>query len=178
MVLIQQECVIPVLFTVSRQYKPTRDATRGLMTLKRSSSNACAACKYQRRKCTPECQLAQYFPSDKPGVFKNAHRLFGVKNILNILKSIHDPAQKTDAMTSIIYQANLREMFPVRGCCHLIDSYYAQIQLLEEELHAVHSQLDFYRTRRHNQVSRASASSTHKQRLHTMDECVSQVIPN
>ncbi|PKI63191.1 LOB domain-containing protein 27-like [Punica granatum] len=122
------------------------------MTLKGGTSQACAACKYQRRKCTPECQLAPYFPADKPEVFKNAHKLFGVKNILNILKTLQDPAQKVEAMTSIICQANIREMFPVHGCCQVIDLYCSQIRLLEEELHATYSQLEFYRSQQHNQA--------------------------
>ncbi|RVW52389.1 hypothetical protein CK203_072095 [Vitis vinifera] len=29
----------------------------------RHGSQACAACKYQRRKCKPECPLAPFFPS-------------------------------------------------------------------------------------------------------------------
>lgn len=122
------------------------------MTLKGGASNACAACKYQRRKCTPECQLAQYFPADKPGVFKNAHKLFGVKNILSILKNLQNPTQKAEAMTSIIYQANIRETFPVRGCCQVIEIYYSRIRHIEEELLAVYSQLEFYRSQLHNQV--------------------------
>lgn len=122
------------------------------MTLKGGTSNACAACKYQRRKCTSECQLAPYFPADKPEVFKNAHKLFGVKNILSILKTLQDPNQKAEAMTSIICQANIREMFPVHGCCQVIDIYCSQIRALEEELHAVYSQLEFYRAQQHSQV--------------------------
>ncbi|CAL1406364.1 unnamed protein product [Linum trigynum] len=47
------------------------------MTLKGGTSHACAACKYQRRKCTSECQLAPYFPSNKSEMFRNAHKLFG-----------------------------------------------------------------------------------------------------
>ncbi|KAK4778610.1 hypothetical protein SAY86_006138 [Trapa natans] len=115
------------------------------------TSNACAACKYQRRKCKPECQLSQYFPSHQPSVFKNVHKLFGVKNVLSILKNIQNPNQKDDAMTSIIYEANMRKMFPVRGCCHLIDAYSAEVKLLEEELRAVRSQIEFYRNQPYNQ---------------------------
>ncbi|RVW35523.1 LOB domain-containing protein 27 [Vitis vinifera] len=45
------------------------------MTLKGGTSQACAACKYQRRKCSSECPLAPYFPPDQPKMFANAHRL-------------------------------------------------------------------------------------------------------
>lgn len=123
-----------------------------MMTLKGGTSNACAACKYQRRKCTPECQLAPFFPADKPETFKNAHRLFGVKNILSILKTLQDPIQRSEAMTSIIFQANVRQVYPVHGCCQLIDTYCSQIRLAEEELHAIYSQLEFFRAQQHSQV--------------------------
>ncbi|KAK4767894.1 hypothetical protein SAY87_003035 [Trapa incisa] len=122
------------------------------MTLKGGTSNACAACKYQRRKCTPECQLAPFFPADKPETFKNAHRLFGVKNIVGILKTLPDPIQRSEAMTSIIFQSNVRQVYPVHGCCQLIDNYCSQIRLVEEELHAVYSQLDFFRAQQHSQA--------------------------
>nr|CAD1818355.1 unnamed protein product [Ananas comosus var. bracteatus] len=57
-----------------------------------TSRPACAACKHQRRKCTADCPLALYFPADQPKQFQNAHRLFGVSNILRILKDL-DPSR-------------------------------------------------------------------------------------
>lgn len=110
------------------------------MTLKGGTSQACAACKYQRRKCTSECALAPYFPPDQPKMFQNAHRLFGVRNISKILEEL-DPSQKMEAMRSIIYQANIRDRFPVHGCLGVIVQIQYQIRQLEEELHAVHAQL-------------------------------------
>ncbi|KAK1373312.1 LOB domain-containing protein [Heracleum sosnowskyi] len=113
------------------------------MTLKGGTSQACAACKYQRRKCTSECVLAPYFPPDQPKMFQNAHRLFGVRNISKILEEL-DPTQRTEAMRSIIYQANMRDRFPVHGCLGVILQYQYQIRQLEDELHAVLAQLAFY----------------------------------
>ncbi|XP_057952150.1 LOB domain-containing protein 27 [Malania oleifera] len=118
------------------------------MTLKGGTSQACAACKYQRRKCTSECPLAPFFPADNPKIFQNAHRLFGVKKMLKILDPL-DPDQKAHAMDSIIFQANTREMYPVHGCCWVIRQLYFQIQQFEEELHAVRSHLAIYRQHHH-----------------------------
>ncbi|KAM7471372.1 hypothetical protein LguiA_009555 [Lonicera macranthoides] len=114
------------------------------MTLKGGTSQACAACKYQRRKCTPECALAPYFPPDQPKMFQNAHKLFGVSNILKIIKHL-DPSQKMEAMRSIIYQSNIRDRFPVYGCWGIIAQLDHQIRQAEEELHAVNVQLSLYR---------------------------------
>ncbi|KAK9995940.1 hypothetical protein SO802_020626 [Lithocarpus litseifolius] len=118
------------------------------MTLKGGTSQACAACKYQRRKCSSECPLSLYFPPEQPKMFQNAHKLFGVSNILKILKNLQ-PCQKAEAMRSIIYQANIRDKFPVYGCWGIICQLQYQILQAEEELHAVHAQLEMYRQHQH-----------------------------
>ncbi|PHT47828.1 LOB domain-containing protein 22 [Capsicum baccatum] len=129
------------------------------MTLKGGTSQACAACKYQRRRCTPECPLAPYFPADQPKMFQNAHRLFGVSKILKILKHL-DPSQKKIAMKSIIYQANARDKHPVYGCVAEIQNLLFSIQLCEEELQTVHAQLAFYRQQQQQQEISSTISDT------------------
>ncbi|GAB4845554.1 hypothetical protein Ancab_038959 [Ancistrocladus abbreviatus] len=129
------------------------------MTLKGGTSQACAACKYQRRKCTQECPLAPYFPSDQPKIFQNAHKLFGVSNMLKILNKL-DPAQKKEAMTSIIYQANVRDRFPVHGCLAIIQQLWAQIRRCEEELDAVYTMLVVCGQRHHTSTSPMDSSSS------------------
>ncbi|KAK7265754.1 hypothetical protein RJT34_33377 [Clitoria ternatea] len=119
------------------------------MTLKGGTIQACAACKFQRRKCTPECLLAPYFPADQPKVFHNVHKLFGVSNIVKILK-ILEPSQKKIAMDSIIIQANYRDKYPVHGCWEEICRLQYQIWLVEEELHAVYQQLELCRQQQHH----------------------------
>ncbi|CAL0325393.1 unnamed protein product [Lupinus luteus] len=111
------------------------------MTLKGGTNQACAACKYQRRKCTSECLLAPYFPADQPKIFLNVHKLFGVSNIVKILKII-EPNQKKIAMDSIIIQSNYRNKYPVHGCCEEICRLQYQILWAEEELQAVYQQLE------------------------------------
>ncbi|KAF3614489.1 LOB domain-containing protein 22 [Capsicum annuum] len=129
------------------------------MTLKGGTSQACAACKYQRRRCTPECLLAPYFPADQPKMFQNAHRLFGVSKILKILTHL-DPSQKKIAMKSIIYQANARDKHPVYGCVAEIQNLLFSIQLCEEELQTVHAQLAFYRQQQQQQEISSTISDT------------------
>ncbi|KAI3977991.1 hypothetical protein MKX01_032368 [Papaver californicum] len=82
------------------------------MTVKGGTNHACAACKYQRRKCAPDCALAPYFPHDQPKMFQNAHRLFGVSNIQKILRPL-TPNLKKEATRSIIYESNMRARFPL-----------------------------------------------------------------
>lgn len=128
------------------------------MTLKGGTTQACAACKYQRKRCTPECALAPHFRPEHTEIFKNAHKLFGVRKILRILEKI-DPSQKTEAMRSIIYQANMRDRFPVHGCLGEIYHLQYQIRQAEKELYAVLSQLQFYKQPRQQEITLDSPES-------------------
>ncbi|KAK1407284.1 hypothetical protein QVD17_38898 [Tagetes erecta] len=121
------------------------------MTFKGATTNqACAACKYQRKRCTPECALAPHFRPENPLVFRNAHKLFGVRNILRILKQIN-PNHKAEAMRSIMYEANMRDMFPVHGCLNVIRDFQYQIRQAEEELYNVLTWLAFYKQQHERQ---------------------------
>ncbi|XP_068652723.1 LOB domain-containing protein 22-like [Aristolochia californica] len=109
-----------------------------------SGTQACAACKYQRRKCTPDCILAPYFPPENQRQFLNAHRLFGVSNILKIIRNL-DPIQRSEAMRSIIFQADARARDPVGGCYAMIVDLWRQIQHQSAELDNVMRYLAVYR---------------------------------
>lgn len=132
------------------------------MTLRGNTGQACAACKYQRRKCTPECPLAPYFPADQPKMFRNVHRLFGVSKIQKLLEDIPQ-SQHNEAMSSIIYQAEIRDRFPVFGCVEVIQLLRAQIRQCEEELYTVHGMLAMYRhqhDQQHQQLQLGMAPSS------------------
>ncbi|KAL5559440.1 hypothetical protein UlMin_035651 [Ulmus minor] len=105
---------------------------------KRSNTEACASCKYQRRKCRPDCLMAPYFPANPPGPgpdhFPNAHKLFGVRNIIKILKNV-DPKYKSDTAVSIIYQSNARARDPVGGCRTIINHLQKEREKMEFELY-------------------------------------------
>ncbi|ERN01234.1 hypothetical protein AMTRI_Chr03g53240 [Amborella trichopoda] len=96
------------------------------------TGQACASCKYQRRKCSADCPLAPYFPPDQLKQFQNAHRLFGVRKILKILEQLN-PAQKSEAMKSIMYEANARERYPAHGCMGIIHALHKQIEMAMQE---------------------------------------------
>lgn len=110
------------------------------MTIKGGTSQACAACKYQRRRCSKDCVLAPFFPAEKAKEFQNAHRLFGVRNIMNILKQVPQQ-QKEDAMTSIVFESDMRAQYPVRGCMGIISQLHIQLQQTIDELRMVQSKV-------------------------------------
>lgn len=116
------------------------------------ASQACAACKYQRRKCTKECLLAPYFPHYRPKQFQSAHRLFGVGNILRTLKSLA-PNQKRDGMRSIVYHAEIRDKYPVHGCLGIIFGLRFQTQQIQQELDEVKALLAVCRQQQHHQIA-------------------------
>lgn len=115
------------------------------MSARPSGSQACAACKYQRRKCAPTCPLAPFFPPDHQKEFQNAHKLFGVSNLMKIIRNL-TPCQKSEAMKSMIYQANARAQDPVGGCYRMIVILSRQLRHAESELALVLQQLDMCRS--------------------------------
>ncbi|XP_010426255.1 PREDICTED: LOB domain-containing protein 27-like [Camelina sativa] len=121
-----------------------------LMTLKGGTSGACAACKYQRRRCAADCPLAPYFPAEQPKLFQNVHRLFGVRSIVKILERL-DETQRPEAMKSIIFQSYVRDRSPVHGCLGVTQQLQYMIWLAEEELKAVNAQLQLYRSQNDGQ---------------------------
>ncbi|KAF5198997.1 Lob domain-containing protein [Thalictrum thalictroides] len=134
------------------------------MTVKGGTNQACAACKYQRRKCSPDCALAPYFPPDQPRMFQNAHKLFGVSNILKVLKVL-PPHQRKEAMRSIIMHANIRDKHPVYGCWGIVRDLEYQCQQLCMELNAVNAQLAICRQQYNHQFSESSPNNSPSSKL-------------
>lgn len=115
----------------------------------------CAACKHQRHKCKAGCILAPYFPPDQPRRFRNALRLFGVKNILRILKEA-GPEKRDDCMGTIIYESDARADRPVHGCRGIIGELNDRLSLEATELATVRQLLAFCRRTRRLQPPRPS----------------------
>ncbi|XP_057474041.1 LOB domain-containing protein 22-like [Actinidia eriantha] len=115
---------------------------------------ACAACKYQRRKCAPDCLLAPYFPHDRPRQFLNAHKLFGVSNITKLIRNL-DPPEKDQAVRTIIFQSDVRANDPVGGCYRIISELQQQIEYYKAELGLVLQQLAVCRASHQFQISLA-----------------------
>lgn len=108
------------------------------------SSQACASCKHQRKKCEETCELAPFFPASRYREFQNAHKLFGISNIQKIINSV-DPSQRKEAAESILIEGNIRSNDPVHGCLGVVRNLKSQIEYYEKELGAVNQQLPFFR---------------------------------
>ncbi|GAB4827777.1 hypothetical protein Ancab_034663 [Ancistrocladus abbreviatus] len=73
-------------------------------------------------------------------MFQNVHRLYGVSNIIKILKQLRDD-QKDEAMRSIIYESDMRRRFPVYGCLGIVWQLRQQLKYYQDEFYYISSLL-------------------------------------
>ncbi|XP_022137550.1 protein LATERAL ORGAN BOUNDARIES-like [Momordica charantia] len=127
----------------------------------------CAACKFLRRKCLPECDFAPYFPPEEPQKFANVHKVFGASNVGKLLKEV-PPHQRADAVVSLAYEAEARIRDPVYGCVGAISCLQKQLHGLQKELDAAKARLFLYSSTAdfsspliwNNHISSSSSSSS------------------
>ncbi|KAG8477245.1 hypothetical protein CXB51_030000 [Gossypium anomalum] len=110
-----------------------------------SSNFPCAACKFLRRKCMPDCVFAPYFPPEEPQKFINVHKIFGASNVSKLINEVA-PHQREDAVNSLAYEAEARLKDPVYGCVGAISILQRQVLRLQRELDAIHADLIRYAT--------------------------------
>ncbi|XP_066310399.1 LOB domain-containing protein 6-like isoform X2 [Miscanthus floridulus] len=110
------------------------------------TGSPCAACKFLRRKCQPDCVFAPYFPPDNPQKFVHVHRVFGASNVTKLLNELH-PFQREDAVNSLAYEADMRLRDPVYGCVGVIS-------ILQQDLARAKYELSKY------QAAAAASAST------------------
>ncbi|ESW22993.1 hypothetical protein PHAVU_004G010100 [Phaseolus vulgaris] len=109
------------------------------------SNSPCAACKFLRRKCMPDCLFAPYFPPEEPQKFVNVHKIFGASNVSKILNEVQ-PYQREDTVNSLAYEAEARIKDPVYGCVGAISVLQRQVLKLQKELDATNVDLIRYNT--------------------------------
>ncbi|GAV70238.1 DUF260 domain-containing protein [Cephalotus follicularis] len=107
------------------------------------SNPPCAACKFLRRKCMPNCIFAPYFPPEEPQKFANVHKIFGASNVSKLLHEVQ-PHQREDAVNSLAYEAEARLKDPVYGCVGAISVLQRQVIRLQRELEATNADLNRY----------------------------------
>ncbi|KAK9291873.1 hypothetical protein L1049_019823 [Liquidambar formosana] len=130
-----------------------------------SSNSPCAACKFLRRKCQPECVFAPYFPPDQPQKFANVHKVFGASNVTKLLNELH-PHQREDAVNSLAYEADMRLRDPVYGCVGVISLLQHQLRQLQMDLSCAKSELSKYQNlgiTGHGLIAAAAACRHHPQ---------------
>ncbi|CAM0884016.1 unnamed protein product [Alopecurus aequalis] len=107
------------------------------------TGSPCAACKFLRRKCQPDCVFAPYFPPDNPQKFVHVHRVFGASNVTKLLNELH-PYQREDAVNSLAYEADMRLRDPVYGCVAVISILQRNLRQLQQDLARAKYELSKY----------------------------------
>ncbi|XP_004141196.1 LOB domain-containing protein 25 isoform X1 [Cucumis sativus] len=133
------------------------------------SNSPCAACKFLRRKCLPDCVFAPYFPPEEPQKFANVHKIFGASNVSKLLNEVQ-PHQREDAVNSLAYEAEARMKDPVYGCVGAISILQRQVIKLQKELDATNADLIRYACSEipapspssSSQYARRSSSTSHE----------------
>ncbi|WOK91695.1 LOB domain-containing protein 4-like [Canna indica] len=116
---------------------------------KQGAASPCAACKLLRRRCGQDCVFAPHFPADEPQKFATVHKVFGASNVSKLLQEIA-VQHRSDAASSLVYEANARIRDPVYGCVDAICSLQSQIQVLQAQLAIAQAKLF------HLRISRAA----------------------
>ncbi|KAK8648728.1 hypothetical protein V6N13_129471 [Hibiscus sabdariffa] len=115
----------------------------------------CAACKLLRRRCAPDCIFAPYFPADEPQKFASVHKVFGASNVNKMLQELPEH-NRSDAVSSMVYEANARVRDPVYGCVGAISSLQRQVDSLQNQLAL--AQAEVVRMRMHQFGSTSSSN--------------------
>ncbi|CAK9148421.1 unnamed protein product [Ilex paraguariensis] len=93
---------------------------------------ACASCKHQRKKCTDDCTLANFFPVNKTREFEAVHKVFGVSNLTKMVKNVKEEDRKR-ASDSLIWEALCRQKDPVLGSFGEYMKLYEELKLYKSQ---------------------------------------------
>jgi len=102
--------------------------------------------------------LAPYFPSNDLHKFATAHRIFGASNIIKLLQEL--PAERrTDAVSSMVYEANARLRDPVYGCAGIVSQMQSQLCQLQSQLATAQAEILTMRLQQANLLALITGSS-------------------
>ncbi|RVW28446.1 LOB domain-containing protein 24 [Vitis vinifera] len=98
-------------------------------------NSRCAACKYLRRRCPPDCIFSSYFPSNDPQRFASVHRILWCQQYWK---------DATEATESMYYEAQCRVADPVYGIVKTISLLNQEIHHAQSQLAKIQAQIAFY----------------------------------
>ncbi|XP_004491022.1 LOB domain-containing protein 21 [Cicer arietinum] len=107
------------------------------------SSSSCAACKFLKRRCIPNCIFAPYFRSDECKKFAKVHKVFGASNVSKILIEVPEE-QREETVNSLAFEADARLRDPVYGCIGAIAILQRKMFELQHDLAIAKDRLAHY----------------------------------
>ncbi|XP_040988612.1 LOB domain-containing protein 4 [Juglans microcarpa x Juglans regia] len=126
---------------------------------KQGAMSPCAACKLLRRRCAQDCVFAPYFPADEPHKFASVHKVFGASNVNKMLQELPEH-QRSDAVSSMVYEANARVRDPVYGCVGAISSLQQQVDDLQTQLALAQAEVVHMKMRQQPPSSISTSTTT------------------
>ncbi|TKY68558.1 LOB domain-containing protein 28 [Spatholobus suberectus] len=122
---------------------------------------ACPLCRHQRRRHDDNCVFGQYFPDNRSTDFERACRLFGLGNLLRLMRSV-EPSERQVVADSILREANTWANDPIRGAFGHAVNLTSEIHFFEEELETVNKLLAYCQdqARQANPTSQMGISSS------------------
>ncbi|CAN1157931.1 LOB domain-containing protein 4 [Linum perenne] len=136
-----------------------KDGSGGGRSSKNGALSPCAACKLLRRRCAHDCVFSPYFPADQPHKFANVHKVFGASNVNKMLQELEEH-QRSDAVSSMVYEANARIRDPVYGCVGAISSLQQQVDSLQAQLAIAQAEVVQLRMHHYTSSSTTTTNST------------------
>ncbi|KAI9086889.1 hypothetical protein K1719_031050 [Acacia pycnantha] len=127
---------------------------------KHGALSPCAACKLIRRRCAQDCLFAPYFPANQPHKFASVHKVFGASNVNKMLQELPEE-QRSDAVSSMVYEANARMRDPVYGCVGAISCLQQQVDVLQTQLALAQAELVHIRNSSSSSTQPQSSSHHH-----------------
>ncbi|MCL7034313.1 hypothetical protein MKW94_014685 [Papaver nudicaule] len=106
-------------------------------------AKSCAACAYQKKRCSPQCPLAPFFPPHRREDFEIVAQVFSVSNFKQLIGSV-EPHQQVLAAESFITEAKARIADPVRGLTGTVHNLSRQLDNLRSELVSLQKQTELH----------------------------------
>ncbi|MBA0569222.1 hypothetical protein Golob_006668 [Gossypium lobatum] len=66
------------------------------------------------------------------------HKLFGMANVIKLIRTLKDPSKKDIAMRTIVVESDMRAKDPDGGCYRIIQELQHQIECKEAELDKIY----------------------------------------
>ena len=101
---------------------------------------ACVLCRYQHRRHDGSCEFGQYFASNRSIEFENACKLFGLANLLRLMRSA-EASERQVMADSILIEGNMWSNDPIHGALGHVLTLNNQIQSIQRELQIVNTML-------------------------------------
>lgn len=94
--------------------------------------NPCAACKYQRKKCSSDCILRKHFPANLADDFRAVQNVFTIATLKKMIEKFEVPEQE-EVVKSIYWEAKMWDQDPVHGPYGSYKKLKQELEELEQE---------------------------------------------